>query len=84
MPFSPRGLSRLAIASDGGVSLWSYATDDPAGALAEKGYFNAAAPMLGLGDRIFAMARMGTPVDLAVTYRSKNVIHAAVMAAPVR
>lgn len=84
MAFSIKGLSSLATSSDGGVSLWSYRTDDPAAALSEKGYFNEAAPLLSLNDRIFAMDNMGTPVDLAVTYRSKNVVHATVMASPVR
>jgi hypothetical protein len=86
MAFSIKGLSSLATSSDGGISVWAYRTDDPAAALLEKGHFDGAASRVALGDRIFALARGGAVLDLAVTYRSKNVVHVAEMAraSPVR
>lgn len=61
MAYQPKNLELLA-GGGGGISVWGYVTNDAAATVDTAGYFNQAAGMLRVGDRIHLNADMdGTP-----------------------
>ncbi len=57
MAFLPKDLSVLAYAN--GFTLWHYTTQDAHTAVRVTGYFNAASPLLRLGDMVLANTGTG-------------------------